>query len=132
LDDGMPVDLSGHKLTFLSGVRQELKESGEQIRLSVSSLDSAILEAASKIPHDKPVLDYLLPCWKRTVRALKGLRGYSSAKCIALKEAKRLCMSNCIFAVTMPELFGLLTLGTVSMISANLDTGGNRIRRPTP
>lgn len=119
LEEGRQVDLSGHKLTFLSGVRQELEESGEAIRLSVSNLDSAILEAASKIPHEKPVLDYLLPCWKRTVRALKNLRGYASTRDLLLKEARRLCMSNCIFAVTMPELFGFVPLATRLTVMAN-------------
>ncbi len=81
------------------------------MRLSVSTLDSAILEAASQIPHNKPVLDYLLPCWKRTTRALKAARSHAnvrdaSGRDAILKEARRLCMSNCIFAVTVPELFG--------------------------
>jgi ubiquitin conjugation factor E4 B len=103
-------DPSGHKLIFLPNLKQELEEAGEPVRLSVGTLDSAILEAASKIPHNKPVLDYLLPCWKRTTRALKGIRGQANGKDAILKEARRLCMSNCIFAVTVPELFGSVTL----------------------
>ncbi|KAI9734736.1 MAG: hypothetical protein M1818_006723 [Claussenomyces sp. TS43310] len=106
LDENRQVDPSGHKLTYLSGLKQELEESGEPLRLTASTLDSAILEAASKVPHHKSILEYLLPCWKRTIRALKGLRGSSSSKEGVLKEARRLCMSNCIFAVTVPELFG--------------------------
>jgi ubiquitin conjugation factor E4 B len=78
--------------------------------LTKERLDSAILEAASSIPHNRSVLDYLLPCWKRVTKALKGLRGYANAKDAILKEAKRLCMSNCIFAAEVPELFGLVTL----------------------
>lgn len=74
--------------------------------LSTDRLDSAILEASSTIPNNKPILDYLLPCWKRVVRAFKGLRGYAGAKDTVLKEAKRLCMSHCVFAVEMPELYG--------------------------
>lgn len=99
-------DHSGHKLIFLPHLKQELDEAGEPIRLSVGTLDSAILEAASKIPHSRPVLDYLLPCWKRTTRALKGIRGHGTGRDTVLKEARRLCMSNIIFAVTMPELYG--------------------------
>ena len=71
-------------------------------------LDSAILEAASAIPHSKGALDYLIPCWKRIMKAMKGLRGHASAKDGVLKEAKRLCMSNCVFAVEIPEFFGFV------------------------
>lgn len=105
LEDGK-LDSSGHKLTFLPNLKQELEESGEPVQLSVGTLDSAILEAASQIPYDKPVLDYLLPCWKRINRALRTARGHTAARDAILKEAKRLCMSHCIFAATMPELFG--------------------------
>lgn len=106
LDPGKTTDAHGHRLVFLSELRQELEEAGEPVRLSAGTLDSAILEAGSKLPHDKALLDYLLPCWKRTTRTMKGLKGYASQKDVILKEAKRLCMSNCIFALTMPELFG--------------------------
>lgn len=99
-------DQSGHKLIFLPNLKQDLEESGEPLRLSVGTLDSAIMEAVTKIPHDKSVLDYLLPCWKRTTRALKAVRGHANGKDVILKEARRLCLSNCIFAVTMPELYG--------------------------
>jgi ubiquitin conjugation factor E4 B len=99
-------DASGHKLIYLPGLRQELAASGEPVRLSVGTLDSAILEAASKFPHNKPVLDYLLPAWTRSTRALKSLRGNMKGRDVILKEARRLCMSHCIFAVTMLELFG--------------------------
>lgn len=74
-----------------------------------------ILEAASTIPNDKAVLDYLLPCWKRVVKAQKGLRGYASEKDAILKEAKRLCMSYCIFAVEMPDLFGYVIFASVDL-----------------
>jgi ubiquitin conjugation factor E4 B len=97
---------------YLPGLNEELLESREPVRLSVGTLDSAILEAASKVPHNKPVLDYLLPAWKRTTRALKGLRGHGKGKDVILKEIRRLCMSNCIFAVTMPELFGSVAAWT--------------------
>lgn len=106
LDEARQHDLAGHKLMYLPNLRQELQESGDPITLTVGTLDSAILEAASKIAHNKSVLDFLLPCWKRIIRALKTLRGNANGRDVILKEARRLCMSNCIFAVTMPELFG--------------------------
>jgi ubiquitin conjugation factor E4 B len=58
------------------------------------------------VPADKPILDYLLPCWKRIIRLVRNPRGQTVARDAILKEAKRLCMSHVIFAVTMPELFG--------------------------
>jgi ubiquitin conjugation factor E4 B len=109
LEEGVQ-DHSGHKLVFLPNLKQELGEAGEPVRLSLGTLDPAIVEAASKVPHDKSVLDYLLPCWKRTTRAPKGIRGHGSGRDAIIKEARRLCMSNIIFAVTMPELYGSVML----------------------
>ena len=106
LDPEQKVDASNHKLIYLPNLRQELEDEDAPIKLSKDRLDSAILEAASSIPHNKSILDYLLPSWKRITKALKGLRGYANAKDAILKEAKRLCMSHCIFAVEMPELYG--------------------------
>ena len=106
MDPNKKVDASNHRLIYLPNLRQELEDENARIRLSQDNLSDAITEAATTIPHNKPVLDYLLPCWKRVIKAIKGVRGYASAKNGILKEAKRLCMSNCIFAVTLPELFG--------------------------
>ncbi len=113
LDPNHTVDSSNHKLIYLPNLHQELKDEQAPIMLTKEKLDSAILEAASAIPHSKGALDYLIPCWKRVMRALKGLRGYTNAKGAILKEAKRLCMSNCVFAVEMPEFFGSVLVGTV-------------------
>ncbi|KAI9048700.1 hypothetical protein LZ554_007531 [Drepanopeziza brunnea f. sp. 'monogermtubi'] len=106
LDPNQKTDSNNHKLIFLPQLRQELEEEKVPVLLTKERLDSAILEAASTIPNNRPVLDYLLPCWKRVMKAVKGLRGYTGAKDALLKEAKRLCMSNCVFAVEMPELYG--------------------------
>ena len=105
LDPQQKTDGS-HKLILLSNLRQELIDEEAPILLTKDRLDSALLEAGSTIQHNKSILDYLLPCWKRVVKASKGLRGYAGAKDAILKEAKRLCMSYCIFAVEMPELYG--------------------------
>jgi ubiquitin conjugation factor E4 B len=99
------VDSSGHKLIYLENLRRELEEENAPIRLSTDRLDSALLEACSSIPHNRSILDYLLPCWKRILKAQKGLRGHANSRDTILKEAKRLCMSNSIFAVEVPELF---------------------------
>jgi ubiquitin conjugation factor E4 B len=111
LDPEQKVNASNHKLIYLPNLRQELEDENVPVRLSKDRLDSAILEAASSIPHSKSILDYLLPSWKRITKALKSLRGYANAKDAILKEAKRLCMSHCIFAVEMPELYGLVRFG---------------------
>jgi ubiquitin conjugation factor E4 B len=102
------ADSSSHKSIYLPNLRKDLEDENAPLRLTQTDdrLSTAIMEAASTIPHNKSVLDYLLPCWKRVTKALKGLRGYANPKDEILKEARRLCMSNCIFAVTMPELFG--------------------------
>jgi ubiquitin conjugation factor E4 B len=105
LDPNEKVDSSNHKLIYLPNLRQELEDEHEPVRLSKERLDSALVEAASSIPKNKSVLDYLLPCWKRIIKATKALRGYANEKDIVLKEARRLCMSNCIFAIEVPELF---------------------------
>lgn len=105
LDPEQRVDASGHKLIHLPILRAEIEEEGAPMRLSTDRLDSALLEACSSIPHNRSVLDYMLPCWKRIIKTQKGLRGYANARDTIVKEAKRLCMSNCIFAVEVPELF---------------------------
>ncbi|KAL1999265.1 hypothetical protein VTN02DRAFT_4809 [Thermoascus thermophilus] len=101
-------DIHGHKLIYLPGLRSELEEQGRDLRLEVGVLDQALLEAASSVPNRKP-LDYLLPCWKRVSRLYKGFRKTQDdePKYNIVREARRLCMSYCIFAFTMPEMFGL-------------------------
>lgn len=106
LDQGKVTDHLGHRLVYLPSLREELEESDDGIRFSVSTLDTALGEAISKYPHTQSPLEYLLPCWKRVLKAQKSLRGYTNAKDGILKEIRRLCLSYCIFAVTLPELFG--------------------------
>ncbi len=91
---------------LLSELKHELEESNEPFRISVGTLDSALMEACRRIHYNKFILDYLLPCWKRITRMQKSDRGLGAEKDEVLKEARRLCFSNCVFAVTMPELYG--------------------------
>ncbi len=100
-------DSHGHHLEYVKGVREDLEEQGGPIRLSTGVLDQAILEAASKVGKNTP-LDYLLECWKRVSRQFRSFRGkkVQDPKYEIVKEARRLCMSYCIFAVTMPDMFG--------------------------
>jgi len=104
-DSSRTTDTHGHKLAFLPQLSQDLQESGAPLQLSIDVLDGAIVEAATATPQSTPILDYLLPCWKRVTRAIKLIRNPTPEKLEVLKEARRICFSNCIFALTMPELF---------------------------
>lgn len=99
-------DIHGHKLIYLPGLRSELEDQGREPRIDTTVLDQALLEAASNT-QQKP-LDYLLPCWGRISRLHKGFRRAreDDPKFAVISEARRLCMSYCIFAITMPEMFG--------------------------
>jgi ubiquitin conjugation factor E4 B len=111
LDPNEKVDTAGHRLIYMPNLRAELEEENASIMLTKERLDSAILEACSTISNKKSVLDYLLPCWKRTMRAARGPRVSVTGRDEILNEAKRLCMSNCIFALEMPELYGSVLTG---------------------
>lgn len=95
----------GVRLTFLPNLNEELNESGEALRLSTATLDQAIIEACSAWPDDKPLMSYLLPCWKRAVKQATQ-KTSSTTRQQLHEEAKRLSMSNCLFALTMPDLYG--------------------------
>lgn len=111
--EGRRTDASGHKLVDLPGQRQELQDEGLPLLLSKDRLDGIILEAASLISHNKSILDYLLPCWKRIHKAQKSSKGHAGEKDTILKEAQRLCMSYMIFAVEVPDLFGYVRCAIV-------------------
>lgn len=101
-------DIHGNALIYLPGLQAELQDEGQELRIQTAVLDQALLEAASKAENQRP-LDYLIPCWKRVARLHKGFRraGDDDPKFRVLVEARRLCMSYCIFAITMPEMFGV-------------------------
>ncbi|KAH7320878.1 ubiquitin elongating factor core-domain-containing protein [Stachybotrys elegans] len=100
------TSLQGHRLTFLPNLNQDLNEAQEPLKLSVGNLDQAIIEACSSWPYEKPLMGYLLPCWKRAVKAAASARIASPPRLEVHEESKRLCMSNIFFALTMPDLFG--------------------------
>lgn len=99
-----------HRLAFLPNLNQELNDAGEPLRLSVAVLDQAIIEACANWPLDRPLMDYLLPCWKRAVKAAASAKTAVAARLDLLQEVKRLCMSNCLFCLTMPVLYGYVPL----------------------
>ena len=112
LDSDHQVDGHGNRIHYLEATRNELEELHEPIRLNTGLLDQVILEAASNLDRDTAPLDYLLGCWKRISRQYKALRkfGENDPKFAVIKEARRLCMSYCVFAITMPEMFELVEL----------------------
>ncbi|KAL8778433.1 MAG: hypothetical protein Q9213_007412 [Squamulea squamosa] len=118
LDPTKKSDSHGHSLSFVKGVREELEEQRQPIRLSSTILDQAILEAASNVSNATH-LDYLLACWKRVTSQFKHYKSNKAEenKLEILKEARRLCMSYCIFAITMPEMFGREPSDTSPLLS---------------
>lgn len=105
LDRSHTQDNHGHKLHFVDGLKQELEEQSMPLRMTTGNLDQALLEVASNLVKTTP-LDYLLGCWKRVSRQFRGIKPEDS-RFEVVKEARRLCMSYCIFAITMPDMFGL-------------------------
>ena len=112
LDSEHQKDIHGHRLRFLQDTKQDMVESGQSdadIRLSTAVLDQVIVEAASNLGKNVRPLDYLLGCWKRVTREYKHLRRGgerdNGPRLLVIKEARRLCMSYCIFAITIPDMF---------------------------
>lgn len=123
-------DIHGQKLIYLPGVRSEFQDQGREPRIETGILDQALLEAASNVSLQRP-LDYLLPCWKRITRLHKGFRRQrdDDPKFNVISEARRLCTSYCIFAITMPEMFGYVCYSFFSSKWLHTDTTGQDTNR---
>lgn len=100
------------RLVFLPKLNQELNDLGDPLKLSIGTLDQAIIEACTSWSQSKPLLEYLLPCWKRAVKAANTAKNISAPRQEILEEAKRLCMSNCLFSLTMPALYWFVYITT--------------------
>jgi ubiquitin conjugation factor E4 B len=105
LDPNRNRDANGRPLYFVAGVKGDLEEENKPLRLSTDILDQAILESASSQSAGKP-LEYLLACWKRTSILFRNMHNKQDPKYAVLREARRLCFNYCIFAATMPDMFG--------------------------
>ena len=105
LDPMRQRDGHGHELYVLDDLRSELQESDSPLRLNTDLLGDAIIEIASS---RKEPMGYLMGCWKRVSKLWRSHRSgdANDPRVAVVKEARRMCMSNCIFAVTMPEMFG--------------------------
>lgn len=129
LDPSHRANARGEPLRFLEGVRADLESQNLPLRMDLTSLDGAIVEAGSDTTGGKP-LRYLLGCWKRVMKQWRALRGASleDPKMRVLQETKRIIMSYCVFATTMPEMFGLESDGSNPLAEALLldseDDGG--------
>jgi ubiquitin conjugation factor E4 B len=98
-------DQHGHKLYFASGARSDCEEEGRPLRFATDMLDSVILESASSHSQGS-ALEYLLGCWKRVSKLSKSHTDKKDPKHEIAREARRLCFSYCVFAATMPDMFG--------------------------
>lgn len=100
-------DLHGHPLIHLASTRDDLEEQSAPLLLNVEVVEAAITEAASKAPGGK-TFRYLLSSFKRISRTIRQTKysGPEDPKHSILAETRRLCMSYCVFAITMPEMFG--------------------------
>lgn len=112
LDSARTTDQYGNTLYFAKSVAEELEAEGVSRTLTVpsdessGSLDSCITDAASNQGKKKP-LEYLLQCWKRITRLSRQVKAGppDAKKTHVVNEARRLCMSYSIFAVTIPDMF---------------------------
>jgi ubiquitin conjugation factor E4 B len=105
LDQGRTQDTHGHKLYHASATKDDLEADGKPMRFTTDMLDSVILESASSHSQGS-ALEYLLSCWKRVSKQFKSFTNKSDPKFEIVKEARRLCFSYCVFAATMPDMFG--------------------------
>lgn len=91
----------------LPGLREELESDGKELRLSIDSLEQAIMEGGQNLgkltPHD-----WLVGSWKRVNRFSRNIKDKTAEnlRWNIVAEAKRLCMSWTIFALTLPDMFG--------------------------
>ncbi|KAI5458136.1 ubiquitin elongating factor core-domain-containing protein [Mariannaea sp. PMI_226] len=100
------TDSHGHRLTFLPTLNEELNDADEPLKLSVGNLDQAIMEALGVWPEEKPLMQYLLPCWKRAVKTAHTAKATKGPRHEVHEEAKRLAMSSALFSFIMPDLYG--------------------------
>ncbi|RMZ77527.1 hypothetical protein DV737_g4315, partial [Chaetothyriales sp. CBS 132003] len=118
LDPDKAKDAGGNSLYALPDLRHELEAEGKDVRLSVDVLEQAIIEAARALePAKTTPHDWLFASWKRINRQSRLLKDRSAgnARWAVLQEARRLCLSWCIFSVTLPDMFGLEYDGTAAL-----------------
>ena len=112
LDESKKVDGNGYPLHYLPKLKEELEGEDKALRIDTEVLDQAIMEAGQALTKITP-MDYLLGCWKRISRLSKGIRkpppDVEDRKYTIIQEARRLCASWAVFAITSPEVFDIPT-----------------------
>jgi ubiquitin conjugation factor E4 B len=100
-------DAGGNTVHPLPSLREELESDARELRLSLESLEQAIMEGGQNLGRIRPH-DWLLSSWKRVGRISRNVKDKSpeNKKWHVISEARRLCMSWAIFAFTMPDMFG--------------------------
>jgi len=108
LDSESKTDAHGKPLYYLEGLRSDLSDEDAPLLLKTGHLDQALTEAGTKAANSgEDPLDYLLSCWKRVGRTMRNMKlgDGENPRYETMKEVRRLCMSYCCFAVSMPEMF---------------------------
>ncbi|KYK56129.1 ubiquitin fusion degradation protein 2 [Drechmeria coniospora] len=133
LDPHHMTNDQGRRMLFLPSLNEELNEAGEPLKLSIGILDQAIIEACSNLPHHKPLFEYLLSCWKRAGKAASLAKHATGPRLAVHDEAKRLCVSNGLFSLTMPMLYGYRSLpsSSFSFIADRHDRRENNVHHDT-
>jgi ubiquitin conjugation factor E4 B len=116
LDPDQSKDANGHQIYSLPGLREELSAEDKPLRLSTDLLEQAIMEAGQGLGNTTPHT-WLVGCWKRVNRLSKSVKDKISEnpRWVIISEAKRLCISWCIFSFTMPDMFGQEYNGSVAL-----------------
>ncbi|KAI9676772.1 MAG: hypothetical protein M1829_002867 [Trizodia sp. TS-e1964] len=109
LDAENVQDANGNSLHYVAGVRKELEDRADGLLIDLSVIDQSLLEVGSQTELRVSPFEYFLACWKRVLKHYRAAKKNiaSDPKIEILREARRLCMSYCIFAVNLPEMFGL-------------------------
>ncbi|KAK9466349.1 ubiquitin elongating factor core-domain-containing protein [Lipomyces arxii] len=102
-------DADSDDVIYLESLASEIKREGADPKLSLETLDRALLMRLTELPIESP-FDYLLSCWRqleavrRTIRATDPDRSKKNA---VLTEARRLCSGYSVLAVSIPDMFGM-------------------------
>lgn len=101
------VNSAGHKLKLLPDMNEEMNQEGRtSLKFTIEDLDQVIMEAGRNCwPRNTPLIEYMLPCWKRAAKAAQQSKATEGPRRDVLEEAKRLSLSYCLFAFTLPDLF---------------------------
>jgi len=108
LDSEKKTDAHGKPFYYLESLKGDLVDENAPLLLKTSLLDQALTEAGTKAASaGEDPLDYLLTCWKRIGRTMRNMKlgEGENPRYEMMKEVRRLCMSYCCFAVSMPEMF---------------------------